>query len=314
MATYISSFEPFTNSEYSYDLKIEKKGGGYGGYTPQPIKAYLQHYSSRFDIIAQDKQYEQYNNGYFYSTPKGQYIISYKMMVDGKVEERKEVVDFYQNPAPVNEPLSSESFAVKKLRNQVSQYVMNSDDMGLRSIIASKINSMWPTLDKEITVYRGQKDPMRQRINTEPETFFSTSLEKTVASITFTSRNDKCCLFILHLQPGVKYYPVQADLDEMIEHVNNGSLFEAEILVEGNGNFYQNKEKTVPGFHEIPIEELNARGINRGLFGEKIHTKAGKTLEQKSGIFEAYYFPPESRNNVEGGKRKPKRQTRRRKN
>ena len=100
----------------------------------------------------------------------------------------------------------------------------------------------------------------------------------------------------------------------MIEHVNNGSLFEAEILVEGNGKFYQNKEKTVPGFREIPIEELNAREINRGLFGEKTHTKAGKILEQKSGIFEAYYFPPETRNNVEGGRRKPKRQTRRRKN
>ena len=324
MFSYKSSFEALTNanSEYSYGLKIEQKSR-YGGWQPKPIRAYLQEYKTFFHVIPLEKENERFQNGYFYATPNGPFLISYKMNVDGKIEERSEVCDFYEYPKHVNEtPQSNENFAKKKLRQQVSNYVINSNDISTRSIIASKINKMWPTLDRELTVYRGQKDAFTQEIRTAPETFFSTSLEKSTASLTFTSRNDKCCLFILHLQPGVKYYSVPGDnLNEVLEHVNNGSLFEAEILVEGNGKFYQDKAKTTPGFKELTIEELNARNVDRSLFGPKTHTKNGKTLEQKSGIFEAYYFAPETRENegtnaegeslvFEGGLRKKYKKTR----
>lgn len=322
MFPYKSSFEALTNanSEYSYSLKIEQKPRY--GYTPKPIRAYLHSYKSTFEVIPLDKEHERLQNGYFYATTNGPFVITYKMNVDGKIEERSEVCDFYEYPKVPNAPQSSENYAKKKLRDQVGSYVMNSNDMTVRSIIASKINSMWPTLDRELTVYRGQKDAFTQEIRTVPETFFSTSLEKSTASLTFTSKKDKCCLFIIHLQPGVKYYSVPGDnLNEVLEHVNNGSLFEAEILVEGNGKFYQDKEKTRPGFKELTIEELNARNVDRSLFGPKTHTKNGKTLEQKSGIFEAYYFAPETRENegtnaegeslvFEGGSRKKYKKTR----
>ena len=305
-----ASFVPYTNSETPYTIQI-KRASGYGGYSPAPVQAQLQSYSTQIQVSAPGDSY--YNNGYFYASPTGDYTLTYTLEVDGKQQERTEPFAFFEYPKQQqNQENTYENFGKKLLNQQVSQYVMNSNNMGLRSIIASKIDTYWPTLEKEVLVYRGQKDPFRQEITTEPETFFSTSLNSQVASLTFTSKKDKCCLFILHIQPGVKYYSLVGDINTAIQNLNEdrGSHFESEILIEGNGKFYQDREKTKPGFREIPMEELQARNINASLYGAKTHSKNGRTVEQQSGIFEAYYFPPETRN---GGGRKKRRQTRRRK-
>jgi hypothetical protein len=196
------------------------------------------------------------------------------------------------------------------LRKAVSNYVMNSNNWYTRQKMLRKMH-LWPTLEREIIVFRGQKNPMVQEIFAKPYSFFSTSLDSYTAQLTFTSEKDKCCLFVIHAQPGLKYYLATKDdrsLHQLIEPYNklragevannnnntknNEGRFEDEVILEGNGTFFQDKEKTKPGFHEMTVDELNALKID---IGERpmTHTKNGKTVRQRTGVFEAYYFPAE---------------------
>lgn len=199
----------------------------------------------------------------------------------------------------------------ENLKKTISNYVMNSDNWYTRQRLL-KLSHLWPTLEREIIVFRGQKNPMVQEIFTKPYSLFSTTMDHSTAVDTFTSPRYKCCLFVIHAQPGLKYLLRPGDnrsLNELIKpynnaraqtndtknnenDMNNEGRFEDEVILEGNGQFFQDKEKTVPGFREMTVDELNALKID---IGERpmTHTKNGKSVKQTTGVFEAYYFPPE---------------------
>ncbi len=227
-------------------------------------------------------------------------------ILEKNIRERKEKEEKLRKRREENERL---------LETSVAQYVMNSDDSRIRSRISSLMH-LWPKLERELVVYRGQKDPMIQYIRTKPNTFFSTSLDWNTAYSTFTSENVNCCLFVLHIKPGVRYYNVSKTSNNIIElfersrlgnekainKLEDTSRFEDEILVEGNGRFFLDPEGTIPGFREMSSKDLETIGI--GISEKPItHKRNGKEVSQTTGVFEAYYFPPQT----EGGKRKKTR-------
>jgi hypothetical protein len=200
--------------------------------------------------------------------------------------------------------------------NKIGRYIENSTNEHTKELITQGINRFWSTLENEITVFRGQQNPLIQEIKTKPKSFFSTSLDEFIAINKFISSEHNCCLFVIHAQPGVKYYSTFDDMYEVADRLKRDrqgeeieepekSTFEGEVLLEGNGQFFQDRAKTVPGFRELSFEEVDALGlteIDKSSFGPKNH---GSGVKQTTGIFEAYYFPPA----VEGGRRK-KRKTR----
>lgn len=155
-----------------------------------------------------------------------------------------------------------------------------------------------PPLTEEMIVWRGHSehdDGVARTIY--PDTWFSTSLYENIATELFTEKwTYKCCLFKIHLQPGIrqfnlydiyKRYGVVNPLFEQdylkgtimkdVKYIkrNGNSMRNAmqfkrytdystygEVIVEGGGVFYKDKERTEPGFVEI-----------------------------KPGVFETYYFP-----------------------
>ena len=183
---------------------------------------------------------------------------------------------------------SAEAELLKKLKLQldaaVRTYVRHGNDKNAKEIIARNIDRLWPTLDKEITVYRGQLNA--QEIKTSPAPpryFFSTSeMDSVSTGLKFFSHTDKCCLFILHIQPGVKYFTVTSDLA--------GGEIEKEILIEGNGTFYQDKEKTTSGFRQLTLQEVKQKKNILDTYNQFFRTE--KDTTKKVGVFEAYYFPP----------------------
>jgi hypothetical protein len=246
--------------------------------------------------------------GHFQSDPSGVYEITYKLDVDGETQERKGRFKWVQAE---NAPLNSSQ---KALYNEIiRQYIKNSTNEDIKRRIINKIDRTWPTLEKEVLLFRGQQNPFAQEIKTQKHTFFSTSLDEHIASHKFTSLENKCCLFVIHAQPGLKYYSTVPDMYEVADKYKRGrqgeeieespeGSFEDEVLLEGNGQFFQDKEKTTPGFRELSFEEVDALGlteIDKTSFGPKNH---GSGIKQTTGIFEAYYFPPA----VEGGRRKRK--------
>lgn len=285
-----------------------------------------------------ESMFDYYNDGVFYSVPNGKFLLTYEMVVDGILQERSESFDylsFYgRDPREINvyaeiqheeeKKRTARERALEKLENNVNDYVRHGTNRRAISAIVEVIDELWPTLDQEITVFRGQNNPFTQEILTRPNSFFSTSdmMGVSVAEPFFSFKN-KCCLFILHVQPGVKYYRVAK---------TTTGLMEREYLIEGNGRFYQDREQTKPGFRELTMEEVSefifkgenyhprlfennnndqreANEMHRNRlknyersFGPMTHTKNGKTVEQMSGVFEAYYFPPVRR--VAGGKRR----------
>lgn len=183
----------------------------------------------------------------------------------------------------------------KQLNEAVARYVRHGNDENARKVIVDNIDRIWPTLDKEITVYRGQLNA--REIRTTPHSFFSTSTMDSVSTGNkFFSHEEKCCLFILHVQPGVKYF----DVGELA-----GGMSEKEILIEGNGTFYQDKGMNVSGFRQLTVQEV--KGI-RDTYDYFFKTE--KDLQKKIGVFEAYYFPP-TRN---GGRRKRRKTYKNKKN
>jgi hypothetical protein len=115
----------------------------------------------------------------------------------------------------------------------------------------------------------------------------------------------------------VKYYNVSKEA--------SGNMMETEVLLEGNGVFYTDRERRNPGVRQLTFGEVMARRDELGIFEETLigRTAAGDVIsanaivregarpEDLVGIFEGYYFPPGS-----GGKRRKtsrnKRKTRRR--
>jgi hypothetical protein len=294
-------------------------------------------FPQKLELIPQEtiRQFD-FHNGYFVVNDReGQYEICFQREFGEEANKIQEIIrrcDF----VPYDTALTNENFrrqnqeelerkrieeeeqkkqALKELEKYVSNYQQDSNDSSTLGRISRRIFA-WPELHREITVFRGQKDPMVQLIWTGPERFFSTSLDWYISEQQFTSDKDNCCLFVIHAQPGVKYYSIVGDIDEAIKNynavragnenaeyrLNEREGFEEEVLLEGNGVFYQDKAKTTPGFRELSVEELKQLKI-KIVERPMTHTRFGKSVTQKTGVFEAYYFPPEKK----GGKRRKSR-------
>ncbi len=283
-------------------------------------------FPEKLELITQDSisQFD-YHNGYFEQNRDGEYQICIQLDYESgtKIREICNSFDFKSYRATLtNEDILRQKeeekeqkriyIAKRNLEKLVSNYQSNSDDPRLLASIGERIFA-WPELHREITVFRGQRDPMVQLIRTAPGRFFSTSLDWFISNQQFTSGNDNCCLFVIHAQPGVKYYSIVGDIDEAIRNYNavragnetarnrlyEREGFEEEVLLEGNGVFYKDKAKTARGFRELSVEELDRLKID---LGERpmTHTRNGKTVTQKTGVFEAYYFPPEAKKTAPG--------------
>lgn len=254
------------------------------------------------NITSDDDDGSFANDGIFYSDPEGRYSVTKKS------EKQAERFVFLDTTIGENSMTPDEiDRAIKddlkdrllfKLPYYIDTYVKHGNDKEVRQKITETI-PYWQTLDHEKVVYRGQK--RSEEIRTQPQYFFSTSSVISVARRSdFFDENVMCCLFILHVQPGVKYYeiPNKSTRD-----------FEYEVLLEGNGVFYTEKDQRSRGFHQLTFEEA----INRNIIGIDEYTPEDRT--KKVGIFEAWYFPPTA-----GGRKRRKtykkknrrRQTRRR--
>lgn len=67
-----------------------------------------------------------------------------------------------------------------------------------------------------------------------PGSWFSTSKNKETILREFTNKNTKCCLFKIHVQPGIKVI----DVDEILKKSGKKSRFdEAEVIVDNTGVF-----------------------------------------------------------------------------
>lgn len=110
-------------------------------------------------------------------------------------------------------------------------------------------------------VYRGQGHSEVIIANKHP--WFSTTYD---IELTEGFRGKECCLFRIHLMPGVKYI----DVNELLENypmaaasVSNAKkgknshiyAFEKEFIIKGGGYFYSD-ERGTPGFHKIKEGEF----------------------------------------------------------
>jgi hypothetical protein len=98
-------------------------------------------------------------------------------------------------------------------------------------------------LPAEKVVYRGQREESRRII---PVSWFSTSDDIEKVRRQHISSKADCCLFKIHLLPGVKCFAVDQVLDQYGKKPTGYN--ESEIIVNGGGVFYADKDLSVLGF------------------------------------------------------------------
>lgn len=254
----------------------------------------------------------------YYSTPSGRYQLKYEgirpqdrfdRILSDVVEEKdlesklnKEIQELNEQQIRLKEKaeeaVTKQNLKTLNIDEYIDTYVEHGKNIEARQKITESIPK-WPTLKNEMILYRGQKQ--RREITTQKDYFFSTSSVISVATGSdFFDKNVMCCLFVLHVQPGVKYYeiPNKPTRD-----------FEYEVLLEGNGIFYTDKQQTSRGFRQLTFEEA----INRKIIGIDEYTPEDRT--QNVGVFEAYYFPPTTggrKRRKTNKKKNRRRQTKRR--
>lgn len=127
-------------------------------------------------------------------------------------------------------------------------YVRDADackkDSNCKLAIQKLIEEDGDVITAPITVYRGHTHTSEIRTSVP---WFSVSLDKSLAE-GYTGKD--CCLFIIHLMPGVQYI----DVKEMLEHTNY--TFEEEYIVKGGGVFTE-KHQISPGVYEMNYLPLN---------------------------------------------------------
>jgi hypothetical protein len=98
-------------------------------------------------------------------------------------------------------------------------------------------------LTEERIVYRGHQSYSKTII---PSSWFSTSSDLEKVHSQHISEYADCCLFKIHLLPGIQCFPI----DDLIKASgkNATGFDESEIIVNGGGVFYADKELTRPGF------------------------------------------------------------------
>jgi hypothetical protein len=101
-----------------------------------------------------------------------------------------------------------------------------------------------PPLTEEQIVYRGHQSHSRTIV---PSSWFSTSSDLEKVHSQHISENADCCLFKIHVLPGIRCFSIY---DFMKASGKNATGYdeESEIIVNGGGVFYANKELTTPGF------------------------------------------------------------------
>lgn len=138
---------------------------------------------------------------------------------------------------------------VSAIRNYVEESQGRRHPQTRRKIV--ELLQQQEPLTQEKILYRGVKSHfptnMSQFIPYFPVDFFSTSSEYE-QSIAFMHKRIDCCHITIYVQPGIRVVDVTAFLE--MHQVSLSLIFamEAEWLVENNGQFFANKEKTIPGF------------------------------------------------------------------
>lgn len=104
-----------------------------------------------------------------------------------------------------------------------------------------------------ITVYRGHT-PDRPKII--PAGWFSTSDNKEIA---FEYAPSGCCLFKIHVLPGIKWFKVFDVITDqtLIQKLKEKGWDESEIIVNGKGHFYADRNLKTSGFQEIKPTFIN---------------------------------------------------------
>jgi hypothetical protein len=123
---------------------------------------------------------------------------------------------------------------------------LNKNKKTIEEYIQDILNSRKP-LNHELIVYRGHNPDSKTII---PNSWFSTSDDLDKVYKHHISENSDCCLFKIHLLPGIVHFNV----DEFIKKGGlspTGHEEESEIIVNGKGIFYKNKELSEKGFTEL---------------------------------------------------------------
>jgi hypothetical protein len=123
---------------------------------------------------------------------------------------------------------------------------LNKNKKTIEEYIQDILNSRKP-LNNELIVYRGHNSDSKTII---PNSWFSTSNDLDTVYKHHISENSDCCLFKIHLLPGILHFNV----DEFIKKGGlspTGYEEESEIIVNGKGIFYKNKELSEKGFTEL---------------------------------------------------------------
>lgn len=95
-----------------------------------------------------------------------------------------------------------------------------------------------------LTVYRGQPPP---HTTISPRWWFSTSTSAEIARRDFSNVERGCCVFTIHVQPGVKVLDVNKFLEPFGGTHHDD---EKEYIVDHDGFFYQDEAQTVEGFRD----------------------------------------------------------------
>ena len=135
------------------------------------------------------------------------------------------------------------------LRHWVTESTRNariSANMTIEQQIQRLLNSQSP-LAEEIVLFRGQSATSPIII---PRSWFATSDDEARVREQHISIGADCCLFKIHVQPGIKVL----DVNNLIGNTNYD---EHEVIVDGGGVFYTSKDGFEQGFID--------RGLVRGV-------------------------------------------------
>lgn len=169
----------------------------------------------------------------------------------------------------------------KALRHWVTQSTKTNKLDGNALTIEQRIQNLLnasPPLRDEILVYRGH-NPLSPTIYSD-RGWFSTSPDLDKVLRQHISNDTTCCLFKIHILPGIKYINVDATIARA--GLKKTGYDESEIIVNGGGAFYANPELTEEGFKKIKsavritnIETGRVSGSMEytGLFGHLVKHK-----------------------------------------
>lgn len=167
------------------------------------------------------------------------------------------------------------------LRHWVTQSTKTNKLDGNALTIEQRIQNLLnasPPLTDEILVYRGHS-PVSPTIYSD-RGWFSTSSDINKVLRQHISDGTSCCLFKIHILPGIKYINVDATIERA--GLENTGYDESEIIVNGGGTFYANPELTRVGFTEInPAERItnietgyvSGSMRHKGVFGHLVKHK-----------------------------------------